>query len=86
MYGHMMYYGGGYGYYPGFDIFHILFGALAIAFIVWVVFMIVRGGRGKRWRRWHWNDALSILDERFAKGEVDKDEYEERRKALLGEK
>ncbi len=26
--------------------------------------------------------ALGILDERFAKGEIDKDEYEERKKAL----
>jgi putative membrane protein len=28
------------------------------------------------------NDALAILDERFARGEIDTTEYEERRRAL----
>ena len=33
------------------------------------------GGRGK--------SALDILDERFARGEIDREEYEERKRVLL---
>ena len=82
-------YGMGYGGYGFFGPFDLIIHILVIVFIVWVVFAVLRGfgiiGRGKRWN-WHSHNALSILNERFAKGEIDKAEFEERRKALLGEK
>lgn len=78
-------YGGGFGAFALFDfIFHLL----VIVFIVWVVIALLRGfgmiGRGNRRWMWHTHSALSLLNERFAKGEIDKAEYEERKSALLG--
>ncbi len=76
-YGHM--WGGGAGWIFG-PIMMILF----IAAIVAVVVLIVRwlggaggGGAGARPRA-----AQNILEERFARGEIDKEEFEQRRQAL----
>ncbi len=72
--GHMM--GGGWIFGP---IMMILF----IAAIVVVVVLIVRwlggtgGGPGAKPKA-----ALDILEERFARGEIDKEEFEARRQAL----
>jgi putative membrane protein len=84
------YYGGGYdmGMNAGFGlfglIFHVIGLILLILFVVWLIRMF-GGGRGRRRWMWHTHSALSILSERFAKGEIDQKEYEERKKALLGE-
>jgi putative membrane protein len=62
----------------------MLFSLLFIALIVVGVVILVRSfsdGGGTR-RRPEGNRALDILDERFARGEVDKEEYEERRRIL----
>jgi len=72
-YGHMM--GGGWILGP---VMMILF----IAVIVAVVVLVLRwfggtGGAGGRPKA-----ALDILEERFARGEIDKDEFEARRQAL----
>lgn len=58
----------------------ILLIAAIIALVVWA---IARAGRGKpsppdRTEA----DALRILEERFARGEIDQDEFESRRAAL----
>ncbi len=78
--GHMMW-GYGWGMFPMMLLFFILF------FVV--VFFFARGCMGgmHRWGPVHpWNDpthsALQILNERFAKGEINQAEYEERRRAL----
>jgi putative membrane protein len=75
-YGHMMW-GGGYGIFGG--LMMILFWVIVIALIVFAVkwFNDNQGGgnRGKR-------DALEILRERFASGEIDEEEFDRRRKAL----
>jgi len=56
---------------------------LIIALIVWLVLFLLRGGRRGRMGMWQAHSALGILNERFAKGEISKEEYEERKKALM---
>lgn len=73
---------GSWGY--GFSWVHIIFTvfwALILAFIVIALLRVVRGEKG-HWRHWNSNSALDILKERYAKGEIDKAEYEERKKVL----
>ncbi|REC54639.1 hypothetical protein DRV84_13555 [Rhodosalinus sediminis] len=69
--------GGGYGMFGG--LMMILFWGIIIALIVFAVkwFNDSQGGgtRGKR-------DALDILRERFASGEIDEEEFERRCKVL----
>ena len=66
--------GSGYWMFPGF---RFLFVLGCIALVVYLIVHIVRrpaavrGGAG-----------LDILNERFARGEIDKAEYEERRRVL----
>lgn len=86
-YNNMMGYGWGYGMPFGWLgwIFMILWWVIVIAVIVWVIRAIF--GRGRR----HWNccndgngekGPLEILKERYAKGEIDKSEYEDKKKDL----
>jgi putative membrane protein len=62
--------------FPGF---RFLF---ALAVLAAVVFLIVRLARGPA--RSRSNAGLDILNERFARGEIEKAEYEERRRILTG--
>ncbi len=88
-----MMYNYGYGFDAGFGAFalvwHLFWVIIGIAFIVWVVRMVFGGCRhGKhfhKWAKWQSFSAIETLNERFAKGEIDKAEYEERKKVLLGE-
>ena len=82
-YGHGQMWGHGWGGW----IFGPLMMIVFIALIVGVVVLVVRwlggvgGGpaQGAKPRA-----ALEILEERFARGEIDKDEFEDRRRALQG--
>ena len=84
----MNYYG-----YHGFGFFGFALSAfwqiLVVVFIVWLIFRIVRGPRSGRWTHmhgiWQSHSAMNILNERFAKGEISKEEYEERKKTLMGQ-
>ena len=71
-YGHMM--GGGWIFGP---IMMILFVALIVAVVVLIVRWLGGSGGGARPKA-----ALDILEERFARGEIDKEEFEARRQAL----
>lgn len=81
----MMY---GFGYGPEFAFMHILNWIFWIAIVVLVVRLI----RGRRWSNpgnWRapWeNRGLDVLNERFAKGEISKEEYEEKKKVLTDSK
>ena len=64
----------------GFMIFGSLMMVLVVAAIVVIVVVLVRwiGGQGQRGSK----AALDILGERFARGEIDAAEFEERRRVL----
>ena len=95
--GYPMYYSSGLeaGHLLGWGIVGIL---LVVLFWVVVISIIVRLIRGPRWARWHdmkhWRDmgpmgqsdsALNILKERYAKGEIGKEEFETKKKDILGQ-
>jgi putative membrane protein len=77
-YGNMMGYGGfGFGW-----IFSIIFWAL----IIWAIVALVRAVNGKGGSSWMNQDkedsAMKILKERYAKGEISKEEFEQKRKDI----
>ena len=59
-----------------------LFLGLIVVGVILLVRSLSDGGRTAR--RQEGNQALDILDERFARGEIDQKEYEERRRTLSG--
>ena len=74
----------GWGFHPFASVLGII---LAICVIMWVVRMVRFGGYCGHGRFRHGGygrgtGALDILEERFAKGEIDKNEFEEKRKLL----
>jgi len=76
----------GWGFHPFGS---ILFAVFCVFLIVWAIRMVRFGHYGYgRFRHagyghWHGTSALDILEERFAKGEIDKNEFEEKRKLLM---
>ena len=85
-YGHMMW-GGPWGWHP-FMIVIPIFAVLAIigimAIFVWLVRWATHGYpfQGHGFHHVRGRAALDILEERFAKGEIDKAEFEDKRKLL----
>ena len=61
-------------------IFMILLIVLAAVIVAWVLRAVGLGWNAGPPAR----SAIDILNERFARGEIDKGEFEERRKILLG--
>jgi len=60
----------------------LLFLGLILVGAVFIIRSFSEGG--PRARQPDANRALDILDERFARGEIDQSEYEERRRILTG--
>lgn len=58
-----------------------LFWVGLILVIVWAVRQFSRDGPGAGGSR---DRAVEILEERYARGEIDRDEFEERRRTLRG--
>jgi putative membrane protein len=65
-----------------YAIFGLVFYAIVIVLAVWLVLWAIRIAP----RRIRPDNALNILDERFARGEIDQQEYDTRRAALLRRK
>ena len=68
-------------------VFMMLIWVLVIAAIVVGVVLLVRaiGGSGSpSARSGGSSEAMDILEERFARGEIDREEFEERRRTLRG--
>jgi putative membrane protein len=79
----MMYgfYGPGWGLVGG--IFMFIFWVLVIVAVVAVVKWVKHGKYEHRDKKWPWSkSAIDILKERYAKGEIDKKEFEEKKKDL----
>ncbi|HEX9770367.1 MAG TPA: SHOCT domain-containing protein [Kiloniellales bacterium] len=80
---YMMWDGGWHGWFFG-PIMMIVFFAVAVAVVVLLVRWLGGPGHGGGWHAPPGKTPLDILKERFARGEIDKEEFEERRR-LLGE-
>ncbi|MDF0603381.1 SHOCT domain-containing protein [Psychromarinibacter sp. C21-152] len=75
-YDHMMW-GGGFGFFGG--LMMLVFWAALIALVVLAVRWFDGTGGSARTRR---NEAMDILRQRFAKGEIDEEEFRRRKAAL----
>ena len=87
-------YGGGYGMMGGYGgwgwgmgLFHSLFWLVILGLIVWAVVVFVRSntastGEGAGPSRS--SPGLAILEERYARGEIDREEYLQKKRDLTG--
>lgn len=80
-YGPHMWNGGWHGWFFG-PIMMIMFLAVAVVVIVLMVRWLGGPGHGNTLHSPLGKTALDILKERFARGEIDKEEFEERRRVL----
>ena len=80
-FGHM--WGGGWGWMVGGPLMMILFVALIVALVVLMVRWLggVGGGTSQGPRE---KTPLDILEERFARGEIEREEFEQSRQTLRG--
>ena len=69
----------------GYGLFHNFFSVLWLVFIIVVAVAIMRrilGGRSMRWMGSE-KTPLDILKERYAKGEINKSEFDEKKKDVM---
>lgn len=67
---------GVYGMMPGFS---MLIPLLLIAFVIYAAFKLSNGSHSVQSRE---NNALDILNQRFANGEISEEEYRQKKKML----
>ena len=76
-----MYYNS-YGWWPG-NIIGILIQIMIVVIFVRIIIRMIHGrGRGPWGRTWKDDSAEQLLKERFVKGEISKEEYEEKLKII----
>ncbi len=80
--GHMWGWGGP-GYFFG-PLVHVAMIALCVAAVILVVRWLSPRGWHHHYRHARGGSALAILEERFARGEIDKAEFDDRRRTLIG--
>jgi putative membrane protein len=66
---------------PGITWFIWLLGIVIIVFVVWLLLKSLMQGSGHLYSRD--KTAMDILKERYAKGDIDKEEFEQRKADLL---
>jgi putative membrane protein len=85
-------YSAGYGNSGGEVLVHLLFGALVFIILVALATILVRfaigGGRRRMWMHrmqmmGEHESAVQVLKERYAKGEIDKAEFDQKKKDLM---
>ncbi len=81
-FGMMSGWGGG-GFFPFSGILSLLFLALVIVALVWLVRAILRP-RDRTARAPRASAGLDLLDQRYARGEINRDEYLQKRADVLG--
>ncbi len=79
----------GYGMMGGFGWFwpfHFIAPLVITGLIIWAIVMAVRasGADGHHWRGGRLSPGLDALDERYARGEINRDEYMQKRRDILG--
>jgi putative membrane protein len=77
---------GGYGYGYGFGLIHMVVWVVVLVAIVALVVWLVRsfsgsGGQGASARR---SAGLDVLEERYARGEIKREEYLQKKKDIGG--
>jgi putative membrane protein len=78
-------YDGGHGWWWGFGMLHMLlyWGVLILAIALLVKWLFGRTGPGSAGRHRE-RSALDILKERYARGEIGKDEFDQKKRDLEG--
>ena len=72
--------GGGFGF--GHGLFGLLFWLVVVVAVVWVLRGTWRGTSGKAHDTGDAKSPMEILEERYARGEIDQEEFERRRNDL----
>ncbi|WP_052696239.1 SHOCT domain-containing protein [Palaeococcus ferrophilus] len=76
----------GFGWFGWFGmLFMLIFWVLIIVGIVWLVKWLLNQGSGGSKVSTSKERALELLDEAYARGEIDDEEYERRRRKILEE-
>ena len=81
--------GGGYGFgYGGYGVVHMIFWVVIliaiIAAVVWLVRSMATPGGHHHLSPPKRSAGLEVLEERYARGEINRDEYLQKKKDILG--